>query len=59
MLEDVIIVGGGQAALATAYYLHKRGIDPLILDNQPAPGGSWRNVWPLSLIHISEPTRPY
>ncbi|MDK8758804.1 NAD(P)-binding domain-containing protein [Corynebacterium sp. MSK151] len=54
MLEDVIIVGGGQAALATAYYLHKRGIDPLILDNQPAPGGSWRNVWP-SLTLFSTP----
>ena len=54
MLEDVIIVGGGQAALATAYYLRKHGIDPLILDNQPAPGGSWRSVWP-SMTLFSTP----
>nr|WP_120492593.1 FAD-dependent oxidoreductase [Corynebacterium lactis] len=44
--EEVIIVGGGQAGLATAYYLRKAGIDSLIIDDQPGPGGAWRHVWP-------------
>lgn len=43
---EAIIVGGGQAALATAYYLRRHKIDFRILDNQPGPGGSWLHVWP-------------
>lgn len=44
-LSDTIIIGAGQAGLATAYYLKKKGIDPIILDNQPGPGAAWRHVW--------------
>lgn len=43
---DTIIVGGGQAGLATAYYLRKHTDNYLILDDQTAPGGAWRHVWP-------------
>lgn len=43
---EAIIIGGGQAALATAYYLRRHKIDFRILDNQPGPGGSWLHVWP-------------
>lgn len=46
MTEKAVIVGGGQAGLATAYYLRKFGVDPLILDAESAPGGAWRHVWP-------------
>jgi putative flavoprotein involved in K+ transport len=41
-----IIIGGGQSGLATAYYLRRAGVDTLILDDQAAPGGAWRHVWP-------------
>ena len=43
---QAIVVGGGQSGLATAYYLRKREVDFVVLDDQPAPGGAWRNVWP-------------
>lgn len=43
---DVIVVGGGQAGLAVGYYLRRAGVDFLILDDQPAPGGAWQHVWP-------------
>lgn len=46
-------MGGGQAGLATGYYLRRLGINPLILDNQTAPGGSWRHVWPSMTLFSS------
>lgn len=44
--HEAIIIGGGQASLATAYYLRKAGVDFLIVDDQPSPGGSWQQMWP-------------
>ncbi|MGD7002603.1 NAD(P)-binding domain-containing protein [Corynebacterium halotolerans] len=44
--HEAIIIGGGQAGLATAYYLRRAGVDFLILDNQLAPGGAWQQYWP-------------
>ncbi len=40
-----IIIGGGQAGLSIAYFLKKRKIDYLILDDQKESGGSWLNTW--------------
>jgi cation diffusion facilitator CzcD-associated flavoprotein CzcO len=49
MAVDVAIVGGGQAALATGYYLRRAGLAPgqdfLILDADEHPGGSWQHMW--------------
>jgi len=42
---DVIVIGGGQAALALGYYLRKAGLDFIIVDDQPEPGGAWRHAW--------------
>jgi putative flavoprotein involved in K+ transport len=42
---DLLIVGGGQAALATAFYLRRTALTWAILDDQPAPGGAWRHTW--------------
>lgn len=42
---DVIIIGGGQSALALGYYLRKTGLNYLILDQQEQAGGSWPNYW--------------
>ena len=52
-MEDTVIIGAGQAGLATAFYLQKLGIDPLLLDRQDSPGGSWNQVWD-SLVLFSD-----
>lgn len=44
--HEAIIIGGGQAGLATAYYLRRAGVEFLLLDNQLSPGGSWQQYWP-------------
>lgn len=40
------MVGGGQAGLATGYYLRRTGLSYVILDAGAAPGGAWRRMWP-------------
>lgn len=42
---DVIIIGAGQAGLATGYYLSRAGLDYLIVDANEAVGGSWHHYW--------------
>lgn len=44
-LLDVIVIGGGQAGLATAYYLRRAGLNYLVLDAGKTPGGAWRHGW--------------
>lgn len=38
---DVVIIGGGQAGLSTAYFLRRTDLSFVILDNQVQPGGAW------------------
>lgn len=40
---DVIVIGGGQAGIATGYLLKKKGISFAILDANERVGDSWRN----------------
>jgi putative flavoprotein involved in K+ transport len=42
---DVVIIGGGQSGLATAYYLRRTGLPFVILDAESGPGGAWRHGW--------------
>lgn len=44
-LYDVIIVGGGQAALSVAYFLRRTNRSVLILDAEDAGGGAWQHGW--------------
>lgn len=44
-MNDVIIIGGGQAGLATAYYLRRAGIEYAILDARDEAGGAWGHGW--------------
>lgn len=43
---ETVIVGGGQAGLALAYHLKKRGRPFVILDSGERVGDSWRKRWP-------------
>lgn len=43
--RQVVIIGGGQAGLSLAYYLKRAGLDFVILDAEPEPGGAWRYGW--------------
>lgn len=42
---DTVVVGAGQAGLATGYQLRQRGIDHVIADEHDRAGASWRNRW--------------
>jgi putative flavoprotein involved in K+ transport len=42
---DVVVVGGGQAGLATGFHLARRNVDFVILDAYPRAGESWRKRW--------------
>jgi cation diffusion facilitator CzcD-associated flavoprotein CzcO len=43
---DVAVIGAGQAGLSSAYFLHRSGMDFVVLDGNPAPGGAWQHRWP-------------
>jgi cation diffusion facilitator CzcD-associated flavoprotein CzcO len=43
--RDVVIIGGGQSALAIAYFLRRESIDFIILDANEIPGGAWTRTW--------------
>lgn len=42
---DVIVIGGGQAGLATGYHLQRRGASFVILESHDRIGDSWRHRW--------------
>ena len=44
-IYDVILIGGGQSALACGYYLRRTDLEYLILDNQENCGGAWQHGW--------------
>jgi putative flavoprotein involved in K+ transport len=42
---DTIVIGGGQAGLATGYHLKKQGRSFLVLEGNQRVGDSWRKRW--------------
>ncbi len=42
--EDVVVIGAGQAGLATSYELTQRGVDHIVLERGRV-GQSWRGRW--------------
>ncbi|MCX5588412.1 FAD-dependent oxidoreductase [Streptomyces erythrochromogenes] len=43
---DVVVIGAGQAGLSSAYHLKRAGLDHVVLDHAPRPGGAWQYRWP-------------
>ncbi|WP_245564703.1 FAD-dependent oxidoreductase [Streptosporangium roseum] len=43
---DVVVIGAGQAGLSSAYFLSRAGVDFVVLDRSPRPGGAWQFRWP-------------
>jgi len=43
--HETVVIGGGQAGLATAYYLAKLGQSFVVLDAGQRVGDVWRNRW--------------
>ncbi|MBQ1444194.1 MAG: NAD(P)/FAD-dependent oxidoreductase [Renibacterium sp.] len=57
-MYDVIVIGAGQAGLVAAFHLQRKGLTPgidfLVLDASPEPGGAWQHRWPsltLGTVH--------
>jgi cation diffusion facilitator CzcD-associated flavoprotein CzcO len=44
-VRESVVVGAGQAGLAASYFLRQRGVDHVVLDANPAPGGAWQHRW--------------
>jgi putative flavoprotein involved in K+ transport len=42
---ETVIIGGGQAGLATAYHLQKQGRPFVVLDAEERVGDAWRKRW--------------
>ena len=40
---EVVVIGAGQAGLASAQQLKRRGVSAIILDANRGPGGAWRH----------------
>lgn len=45
MIYDTIVIGAGQAGLATGYHLQRAGLRFLILEADAEPGGSWPHFY--------------
>ena len=47
---QAVVIGGGQAGLATGFYLRRSGLTPgrdfVILDAAATAGGAWARMWP-------------
>jgi putative flavoprotein involved in K+ transport len=52
---DVVVIGGGQAGLATGYHLRRRGARFVILEAHARLGESWRRRW--DTLEVFTPAR--
>ena len=52
---ETVIIGGGQAGLATGYHLARRDRPFVILDANRRVGDAWRNRW--DSLHLFTPAR--
>lgn len=52
---ETVIVGGGQAGLATAYHLQRRGRECVVLERNRRIGDGWRRQW--DTLRLYSPAR--
>ena len=52
---DVVVIGGGQAGLATGYHLARHKLQFVILDASERVGDAWRKRW--DSLHVFSPAR--
>lgn len=44
-VHDSLVIGAGQAGLSASYHLRRLGIEHVVLDANPEPGGAWQHRW--------------
>ena len=50
---DALVIGAGQAGLSASYHLPRLGLDHVVLDANPRPGGAWQHRWhSLSMVDV-------
>lgn len=42
-VHESVVIGAGQAGLSAAHHLQRLGIEHLVLDANPSPGGAWQH----------------
>ena len=42
---DTLVIGAGQAGLATSYWLSRHGVEHQLLERRPELGGAWQDRW--------------
>lgn len=42
---DTLVVGAGQAGLATSFWLSRHGVEHQLLEQRPELGGAWQDRW--------------
>jgi putative flavoprotein involved in K+ transport len=42
---DTLVIGAGQAGLATSYWLTRHGVEHQLLEQRPELGGAWQDRW--------------
>lgn len=61
---DTLVVGAGQAGLATSYWLSQAGVQHQLLERRPALGGAWQDRWDAFVLNtpnfsLALPGMPY
>ncbi|WP_377324419.1 NAD(P)-binding domain-containing protein [Pimelobacter simplex] len=48
---DAVVIGAGQAGLSASFHLTRLGLDHVVLDANPQPGGAWQHRWDSLSMH--------
>ncbi|MCA4133997.1 NAD(P)/FAD-dependent oxidoreductase [Arthrobacter sp. M4] len=46
-----LVIGAGQAGLATSYWLSQKGVEHVVLERRPALGGAWQDRWDAFILN--------
>lgn len=44
-VHDAIVIGAGQGGLSASHHLRRLGVEHVVLDANPRPGGAWQHRW--------------